>query len=167
MKPLIPLFFFVLLFTACNESSTSETVADEPKRDTVDYRAVIDETNKLFAASALKGDSAAFVSTIYHPDANIFPPNEPSMDAKKVASMMTQFSKMGITAFTLDTKEIFEGDETVTEVGVYEMGDGKKTIDKGKYIVVWKKDGDKWKLFRDIWNSDNAYAPPPPAAKKK
>ena len=71
MKPLIPLFFFVLLFTACNESSTSETVADEPKRDTVDYRAVIDETNKLFAASALKGDSAAFVSTIYHPDAHL------------------------------------------------------------------------------------------------
>ena len=59
MKLLIPLFFFVVLFTACNESATNETAADEPKRDTVDYRAVIDETNKLFTASALKGDSAA------------------------------------------------------------------------------------------------------------
>lgn len=168
MKPLIFLFFFVLLFAACNnESSTNETVADEPKRDTVDYRAAIDETNKAFAAAALKGDSAAFVSTFYHPDANIFPPNEPSMDAKKVGSMMTQFPKMGVTAFTLNTKEIYEGDETVTEVGTYEMGDGNKSIDKGKYIVVWKKDGDKLKLFRDIWNSDNAYAPPPPASNKK
>lgn len=168
MKPLIPLFFFVLLFAACNnESSTNETVADEPKRDTVDYRAAIDETNKAFTAAALKGDSAAFVSTFYHPDANIFPPNEPSMDAKKVGSMMTQLSKMGVTAFTLNTKEIYKGDEIVTEVGTYEMGDGDKSIDKGKYIVVWKKDGDKLKLFRDIWNSDNAYAPPPPASKKK
>ncbi len=61
---------------------------------------------------------------------------------------------MGISAFKLDAKEVYKGDEAVTEVGVYEMGDGKKTIDKGKYIVVWKKDGDTWKLFRDIWNSD-------------
>jgi ketosteroid isomerase-like protein len=44
------------------------------------------------------------------------------------------------------------------------MSDGKKFNDKGKYIVVYKKDGDKWKLYRDIWNSDN---PPPPAEKKK
>jgi ketosteroid isomerase-like protein len=167
MKRLIPLSFFVLLLAACNnESSTNETVADESKRDTVDYRASIDETNKAFTAAALKGDSAAFVSTFYHPDANIYAPNEPVMDAKKTASMMTQFPKMGVTEFNLNTKELYEGDETVTEVGTYEMGDGKKTVDKGKYMVVWKKDGDKWKLFRDIWNSDNPYSPPPPASKK-
>ena len=32
-------------------------------------------------------------------------------------------------------------------------GDGTKTVDKGNYIVVWKKDDGKWKIFRDIWNS--------------
>lgn len=165
MKPLIPLLFFTLLFAACNnESSTTETVTEEPKRDTVDYSSIIDEANKLFAASALKGDSATFVSTLYHPDANIYPPNEASMDPKQFGSMIAQFPKMGVSSFTLNTKEIFEGDETVTEVGVFEMGDGKKTFDKGRYVVIWKKDGDKWKLFRDMWNSENA--PPPPASKK-
>lgn len=164
MKPLIPLFILVVLFAACNnQSSTNPTDANEAKRDTVDYKAVIQETNNAFTAAALKGDSASFVTTFYHPDAAIFPPNEPKMDAKKMASMVTQFPKMGVSSFTLTSNEIYEGDETVTEVGTYEMGDGSKTIDTGKYMVVWKKDGDKWKLFRDIWNSDN---PPPPAVKK-
>lgn len=167
MKLLIPLFLFVLLFSACNnESTTAETVADEPKTDTVDYRAVIEETNKMFTASALKGDSAIFVSTVYHPDADVLVPNSPPMNAKTAASMLAQFPKMGITAFTLNTKEVFKGDETVTEVGTFEMGDGKNTIDKGKYMVVWKKDGDKWKMFRDIWNSDNAPVSHAPAKKK-
>lgn len=161
MKRLTPFLLFVVLFAACNDAATTdEAVADEPKRDTVDYRAVIDETNKQFTAAALKGDSAAFINNIYHPDANIYAPNEEAMDAKKTASLLKQFPQMGITSFTLNTKEIYEGDDVVTEVGTYEMGDGKKTIDKGKYMVVWKQDGDKWKLYRDIWNSDNPYMPP-------
>ncbi len=40
------------------------------------------------------------------------------------------------------------------------MGDGSKNVDKGKYIVVWKKENGDWKVWRDIWNSDN---PPPPS----
>lgn len=168
MKPLcLLLFCLTLLIAACESGNNANTAeADEAKRDTVDHKAVIEETNKAFSAAALKGDSAAFVTTLYHPDAAIFPPNEPEMNVSKTASAMKQFSSMGVTSFTLTTKEIFKGDETVTEVGTYEMGDGSKTIDKGKYMVVWKKDGDTWKLFRDIWNSDNPYSPPPPASKK-
>jgi ketosteroid isomerase-like protein len=167
MKPLsLLLICLTLLFTACESGNTNTAEADEAKRDTVDHKAVIEETNKAFSAAALKGDSAAFVTTLYHPDAAVFPPNAPEMNVSKTASAMTQFSSMGVTSFSLTTKEIFKGDETVTEVGTYEMGDGSKTIDKGKYMVVWKKDGDTWKLFRDIWNSDNPYSPPPPASKK-
>jgi ketosteroid isomerase-like protein len=164
MKHLIPLFLIVL-FAACNDAGkTDTTIADEPKKDTVEFsRSALEETNKIFTASALKGDSATIVG-LYHPDARVFAPNEEAMSPKTMASMTGGFAKMGITSFTLDTKEIYEGDDVVTEVGTYEMGDGKKTIDKGKYMVVWKKDGDKWKLYRDIWNSDN---PPPPPPKKK
>jgi ketosteroid isomerase-like protein len=38
----------------------------------------------------------------------------------------------------------------VVETGNYEMDDSTKTVDKGNYMVVWKKDGDKWKIFRDM-----------------
>jgi ketosteroid isomerase-like protein len=169
MKRLFPLSFFALALVACNdkasESPSIATGAPE-KKETVNYKAVIDETNKQFTSAALKGDSAAFVS-LYHPDAVIYPPNGEAVNSKQMGSMMAEFKKMGVTSFDLNEKEIFEGDDVVTEVGTYTMSDGKKFNDKGKYMVVWKKDGDKWKLYRDIWNSDNPPPPPPPAGKKK
>ncbi len=30
----------------------------------------------------------------------------------------------------------------------------EKELEKGKYIVLWKKEEGKWKLFRDCYNSD-------------
>ena len=169
MKRLFPLSFFALVVVACNDkASETPTIASEgtEKKEAVDFKKLIDETNKQFSAAALNGDSAAFVA-LYHPDAQILPPNGEMMNAKQMGAEMSQFKKMGITSFDLQTKEIFEGDDEVTEVGTYTMSDGKKFNDKGKYIVVWKKDGDKWKLYRDIWNSDNPPPPPPPAEKKK
>lgn len=166
MKRLFPLFFFATAIVACNEkaSDTTTIAAEGPeKKETVDYKAMLDESNKQFAAAALKGDSAAVVA-LYHPDARILPPNREAMNSRQMGSMMGEFQKMGITSFELQGKDIFEGDDAVTEVGTYTMSDGKKFNDKGKYIVVWKKDGDKWKLYRDIWNSDN---PPAPAAPEK
>jgi len=43
----------------------------------------------------------------------------------------------------------------ITEEGVFEINlkDGKQ-IDKGKYVVVWKKEDGKWKLYRDMSNTD-------------
>ena len=52
--------------------------------------------------------------------------------------------------------------DLLTEEGEVTMftKDGQQ-IDKGKYLVVWKKEDGKWKLFRDMFNSNL----PPPAAK--
>jgi len=52
----------------------------------------------------------------------------------------------------------------VNEVGSYSMTDKKgKEIDKGKYIVLWKMEDGKWKIHRDVFNSDM----PPMAPTKK
>ena len=46
---------------------------------------------------------------------------------------------------------------TAIEVGTYVLkGEGGAVADEGKYIVVWKKDGKAWKLYRDIFNSSRA-----------
>jgi len=45
--------------------------------------------------------------------------------------------------------------DTVFEVGKYTLfGEGDQVLDNGKYIVIWKKDGEQWKLHRDIFNSN-------------
>lgn len=35
---------------------------------------------------------------------------------------------------------------------------GEQLIDRGKYIVVWKREDGRWKRHRDIYNSDSALA---------
>ena len=43
----------------------------------------------------------------------------------------------------------------LAEEGLFTFADkGGTPLDKGKYIVLWKKVGGKWKLFRDCYNSD-------------
>jgi hypothetical protein len=46
-------------------------------------------------------------------------------------------AKEGIKKVELKTAGLLNGGEYVNERGVYEMGDGTKRIDKGKYMVIW------------------------------
>jgi ketosteroid isomerase-like protein len=151
----------LLLFSVYSQAqSTSKGQKNSKSMDQSkgmdDIKAQIDSANKAFSTALGKGDSAAMVE-LYHPEANIFVPNmEKLTDPKAMGSMTTHMPDMGITEAQLETKELFYGKETVTEVGTFQMGNNGKVVDKGKYIVVWKKDGNKWKMFRDIWNSDLA-----------
>jgi ketosteroid isomerase-like protein len=65
-----------------------------------------------------------------------------------------------IKSLELETLEVFGNGDVVSEVGRYVLGgaDGQE-LDEGKYVVVWRKEGDAWKLHRDIFNTSM----PPPA----
>jgi hypothetical protein len=44
--------------------------------------------------------------------------------------------------------------DSAYEVGKYTLGgEGGQVMNQGKYIVIWKKQGGEWKLYRDIWNT--------------
>jgi ketosteroid isomerase-like protein len=61
---------------------------------------------------------------------------------------------MGIKTAKLETIELEGQGDAALEVGKYTLsGEGGMVIDSGKFIVVWKKQGGKLKLHRDIWNS--------------
>ena len=68
---------------------------------------------------------------------------------------------MGIKNIALTTNELWGSPNGVIETGSYDLqGEGGASWDKGKFIVIWKEENGKWKMHRDIWNSN---APPPPA----
>jgi ketosteroid isomerase-like protein len=68
--------------------------------------------------------------------------------------------KMGIRGIKLTTEEVMGGKEGVIETGKYELfADKNMSIDKGKFIVIWKQENGKWKMFRDVWNTDLPAAP--------
>ena len=61
---------------------------------------------------------------------------------------------MGVKEVELETVEAEGHGNTAIEVGKFTLyGADGQVIDKGKYIVIWKKEAGQWKLHRDIFNS--------------
>lgn len=60
----------------------------------------------------------------------------------------------GVRKARLEIKEVDLAGDTAIDVGQYELsGADGQVIDRGKYIVIWKRERDAWKMHRDIWNS--------------
>jgi len=162
MKKLSSLLIFtVLFFSACNNTSDKTSSTDEKKFDLAAVRTAIDSSNHIYSDAVVKGDSATIAGS-YSPDAKTFPPNMPVMgDSKSVAAMAGGFTHMGIKSFSVQATDVYGDASLVVEEGKYTVGDGAgKTLDEGKYIVLWKEVNGQWKMYRDIWNS-NTPAPAP------
>ena len=119
-----------------------------------DLRAAIEASNSQFVAAAAKGDGAA-VAALYTPDAQLLPANS---DFVKGTAAIHKFWQgvldSGIKGATLKTLEVEAHGAVAHEVGQYELMDQTgKALDKGKYVVIWKKVGAQWKLHRDIWTT--------------
>jgi ketosteroid isomerase-like protein len=91
----------------------------------------------------------------YTKDARIFPPNADVASGRNaIASLVSQYLKFGIREFRDSITALYGNQENLIEEGTFFMGDGKgKTIDKGKYVEVWRKEDGEWKLYSDIFNS--------------
>ena len=101
-----------------------------------------------------KGDFAG-VASLYTEDATALPPGLPMAKGRAAIEVMwknmaEQVSDPKIT--TLDVKRL---DPTAArEIGTFSLktkGTPPQEI-TGKYLVVWEKVGDDWKLAADIWN---------------
>ncbi len=150
-----------LLIAACGDSKkTSETETSSFSIDSA--RTEITATSARYGEYFGTGDSTSFTAC-YTSDGCIYPSGMPKICGRDgIAAFFNGGVKMGIKKIVLTTEELMGGKDGLSETGHYEMqGDGGASLDKGKYIVLWKQEDGKWKLFRDIWNSDA----PPPATK--
>ena len=74
--------------------------------------------------------------------------------------------------WTPDAVEAAQSGDLGFSSGSYEMSfkdaSGRTVSDKGKYVVVWKRQSDgSWKVVRDISNSDLPSAPLPGSATRE
>lgn len=130
-------------------------------------RKAIDEQNKTYGDCFARLDSAAFLDR-YTSDACLMPPGAPAMCGKEGINGFFQYStkNMGVRNIAITTDELMGSEDAMVEIGQYELfGDSAKTksMEKGKFMVVWKKDNGKWKMHRDIFNNTPPPPPPPPA----
>jgi uncharacterized protein (TIGR02246 family) len=126
-----------------------------PSAQSGDVRAAIEAANRKFEAAWNSKNADAAVA-LYTATATVLPPNGPTATGTQA---LLEFWKGGLAGapgpVKLTTTEVEAHGDTAHEVGTYVIStaDGK-VADKGKYIVIWKRDGGQWKLHRDMWSSD-------------
>lgn len=116
-------------------------------------------SNAIYFEAFRKGDSSIFIDR-YAKDCWIMPPNAPALcgaDAP-IQFFKTAYNKIGLRNGRFITIDIFgDGAEFVTEIGFWESYDANnKLFDNGKFLVVWKKTAEGWKMYRDSFSSDRS-----------
>jgi uncharacterized protein (TIGR02246 family) len=120
-------------------------------------REAITAVNKKFEEAAIKKDAAA-IAALYTEDAVVLPPDAPMARGKAAIQELwgAVIGGMGLKSVKLETVDMEVASDSACEVGqaTLELAPegGATTTAKAKYVVVWKKTGDGWKLHRDIWN---------------
>lgn len=154
-------FILAVLFAGIIQSgcvnNSSPAVALKDSSSTFDLTAMkktIDEKNAEFAKAFTSGDSAGMVNH-YAPDAKIFPPNAAAVVGRPaIAALVSEYLSFGIKEFRDSTTDLYGNEDNLIEEGTFFMGDGKgHTIDRGKYIAIWRKSEDQWKEYSNMFNT--------------
>jgi hypothetical protein len=77
-----------------------------------------------------------------------------------IANSWSNAMGMGIEKAELETITSQDYGNFAIKEGRYRLfASGDNLIDHGKYFVSWEKEGNEWKLAKDIWNSGNPAIP--------
>lgn len=118
--------------------------------------------------AALNDADADAWAACFAADAVQMPPNMPAnVGIDGIREWSRGFLDAFSVEFSLDPAEALQaGPDWVIERGAYEIaltpngGGGDPLRDHGKYVTVYQREGEHWKMARDIWNSDNPLSMP-------
>jgi uncharacterized protein (TIGR02246 family) len=118
-----------------------------------DAKTEVPKANQEYVAAYNSGDMKKFGEG-FAEDAKSYPPGSGVKAGREAILKEWESYKSHWSRMKLETVEVIEaGPDLAIETGNYSgMWQGKP--DKGKYLTVWKKEGDTWKVYRDIWNSN-------------
>ena len=119
-----------------------------------DIRESITAANDEFMAAFKRADAAG-LAALYTEDGQVLPPNGDFVTGRQAIQGFWQvLFDMGIKEAKMEIVEVEKHGDTVVEVSKFKLlADGGQVLERGKYIVIWKQDGGRWKLHRDIFNS--------------
>lgn len=148
----------LLLAIAVTVGCTSCTHTDkaaESKFDIGPVKAHILEMNKSYSQRFMTNDTA-YYNLRYCKDAAVYSPGVPAVAGRdSIISFFYQNGTNKEAKIDLPPGNVYGDENLVVEEGVYDFPDGKGgSFDKGKFIALWKQEEGKWKLYREIWNTD-------------
>ena len=117
-------------------------------------KAEIDANNAKWLELFNKGDFSG-IASLYSADAIALPPGSAMVKGRTAIEAMWKSMAEQVTdpkLTTLDVKPL--GSSAAREIGTFVLktkGASPQEV-SGKYVVVWEKVGEDWKLTTDIWN---------------
>jgi uncharacterized protein (TIGR02246 family) len=119
-------------------------------------RTAIEQAGVRFSEAYARGDAKA-VAAFYTEDAIAFPPGGDMVKGRQAIQEMWQSTMdSGVKSLSFTVVDVGASGDLAHETGTAVMNvhaEGKDpTTASVKYVVVWKRQGNDWKLHRDIWN---------------
>ncbi len=110
--------------------------------------------DRRFEAAFNRGDAAA-VASLYTENGQFLQPHgEPAKGRAAIQTVFQGLMDMGVRTIRLETLEVESYGDTASEIGTYALeADDGQLLDRGKFLVLWKKQADQWRLHRDMINS--------------
>ncbi len=119
--------------------------------------AAITEAARQFSAAYMRGDVNA-ITALYTPDAVIFPERSYAISGQDALKRYWKHEPgRKVTRHRLIPTQVTVDGKHAYDHGIYEIAgerNGKAWGPvRGKYLVVWRREPDGWKMQLDMWNS--------------
>jgi ketosteroid isomerase-like protein len=107
-------------------------------------------------------NDAAKIAACYTDDAEILSANMSPIRGRAAIESVFKFTNRPGHTLEFQTAELDVLGETAIEIGAYvrKLKDGS-TFSRGRYIVIWKRVGEEWKIHRDMFASQPRFEPGP------
>lgn len=120
----------------------------------------IERANAAFTSAHVAGDVAA-IDAMFTRDAKSFPPGADAVVGPAALHTLTvEYLESGIKEFQELTTDCYGNGDLLVDQGTYVVTYGPaSTVERGKYMNVWKREDGTWKIHANIWNTSPAGAP--------
>lgn len=146
------LFFTAMIFIACNDMKENDPENDF---DLASVKRQIHEANTVYG-ERFKTNDTAYYAAKYCRDAVIMPEQIPMIAGlDSIRHFNYNNGKNRDFIISVTATNIYGSADAVVEEGFYTFpGTGGVIYGRGKFIAIWKQEDGKWKLYREIWNTD-------------
>ncbi|MEK7226871.1 MAG: DUF4440 domain-containing protein [Bacteroidota bacterium] len=154
MRNIVFLLMAAGLLSGCQSKKTGNEKQSTFSLDSVKTHII--KMNESYSNRFMSNDPA-FYSDRYCADAQVYSPGLPAVAGRdSIRSFFYNNGNNKEAKIELPAGNFYGTEDFVVEEGTYNFPDGKGgNYDKGKFIAIWKQEEGKWKLFREIWNTDN------------
>ena len=99
-------------------------------------------------------DDPPGIAACYTEDAQILAANMSPVRGRAAIESVFKFTRGPGHTLEFRTEELDVQGGTAIEIGAYVRKEtGGATVDRGRYIVIWKRIGGEWKIHRDMFTT--------------